>query len=321
MSMNILRKPVSRSRREHRILVGLVSGAMFIAACGGGATEVAPQNTIAQALVSTETTTTVAPTTTTTTPPVKSCDPLPESNLLLNIETDLADEVVRPFLCGLHAAARDLGVGPSALNLALFNDKAAMKEAMGRFLPGMPFEGSQPDIGYFGFMGSDVMFWNYPMTLDYATDEAFIFRVGTHEYFHGVQASLLYGGTIEPSPSWLNEGSAEYFALEMLEDYGYTDHLERWKFGAEVFVADYATNLGTLRNWERTPFPPNLLPYVNYPTAARIAEMLVDLSSKDAVLKTYWIERKAEEPWQQTFERVFGLTVDDFYAMVDAEFS
>ena len=155
--MNILRKPVSRSRREHRILVGLVSGATFIAACGGGATEVAPENTTAQASVSTETTTTVAPTTTTTTPPVKSCDPLPESNLVLNIETDLADEVVRPFLCGLHAAARDLGVGPSALNLALFNDKAAMKEAMGRFLPGMPFEGSQPDIGYFGFVGSDVM--------------------------------------------------------------------------------------------------------------------------------------------------------------------
>ena len=321
--MSFLRTSRSNSRRENRGVFGLVGSALIIAACGGGSTEVAPESTATETTVSTAPSTTVAATTTTSTEPeVKSCDPMPESNLELTIETDLPDEVTKPFICGLHAAALEFGGQALDLTVAMFEDKAAMKSSYERWLPGDPFEGSQADLGYWGLVGSTFVFWNYPMTLDNASNEAFVFRVGTHELFHRLQSSLMYSGSLEASPVWLIEASAEYFALSMLDKYGFNEHLDEWRsFGDAYSILHYATDPGTFAKWESYPFGEGLRPYVNYPIVAEAGAMLAELSSPEAVLKTFWSERTLSEPWQETFERVFGLTVDDFYEMVDAEFT
>ena len=238
----------------------------------------------------------------------------------LNIETDLSDEQIRFFLCGIHAAANDTDAGVTELSLSMFDDMGAMKESIERLLPGRPFEGSPAQQGYYGLIGDSVIFWNYPNTADYREDGAFVFRVGTHEFFHAAQSKMLYGGVIEPQPAWLSEGTAEYFALRMLEKYGFDEHLEWWKSMGDGFVLMNSPTAETFRIWETFgPYPPELPPFLNYPLVARMVGLLAEVSSEEAVLEDYWRERSPEESWQETFSRVFGLSVDDFYVLIDDE--
>lgn len=259
--------------------------------------------------------------TTTTLAPVYTCDPLPESDLVLNIETDLDEAQIAPFLCGIHAAAAELKVEDLELNLSMFEDMAAMKESMERLVPGLVFESSSAANGYYGLIGTNVIFWNYPNTVRERDEFAFVFRVGTHEFFHAVQSTYTSTGDLRGFATWLIEGSAEYFALMMLEKYGFDEHLERWTNFGKIFALNYAVDPGSLRTWETPgPYGEGRAPFLNYPLVADIAKRLADMTSDEAVLETFWREKRPDETWPVTFERVFGMPVEDFYAVIDEEF-
>lgn len=305
---------------------GLIMGAVvFAASCGGGEESISGSSSSATTISDASTvaptpSTTAVETTTTTTLPEEACETIPDSPLALNIETDLSDEQIQFFMCGLHVAANETDVGVTELSLSMFDDMGAMKESIERLLPGTYFENSAAAQGFYGLIGNDVIFWNYPNTADYRDDGAFVFRVGTHELFHVAQSKMMYGGFIEPAPAWLSEGAAEYFALEMLEKYGFDEHLEWWRSMGDGFVLVYSPTAETFRIWETFgPYPPELPPFLNYPLVARMVGLLAEVSSKEAVLEGYWRERSPDESWEETFTRVFGLTVDEFYALIDEE--
>lgn len=320
--MNIVRKPVSRSRREHRILIGLVSGVMIVAACGGGATDVAPENTTAQAPASTETTettTTVAPTTTTLVPP-DPCNPMPTSSTELVIETDLTEEQIKYFVCGLHIAVNEVESAPPLMRLALFNDKEKLYETMATFLPNSSFQGSLGDqLGHAGLFDRDVIYWDYARSVSWAENPAAAFRVGVHEMFHAIQSWQAWDGLGEANPAWIKEGAAEYFAHRMLEKYGFDKHLLVQVALGEDWAAGF-TAIGMLAWWETYGPYPGTFPPINYPVLAAVAARLVDMSSEKALYEDYWQERSPDERWQDTFERVFGISVLKFYEAIDAEF-
>lgn len=298
---------------------------VFAPSCGGGEESISGSSSWATTISDASTvaptpSTTAVETTTTTTLPEEACETIPDSLLVLNIETDLSDEQIRFFMCGLHVAANETDVGVTELSLSMFDDMGAMKESIERLLPGTYFENSMAAQGFYGLIGNDVIFWNYPNTADYRDDGAFVFRVGTHELFHVAQSKMMYGGFIEPAPAWLSEGAAEYFALEMLEKYGFDEHLEWWRSMGDGFVLVYSPTAETFRIWETFgPYPPELPPFLNYPLVARMVGFLAEASSKEAVLEGYWRERSPDESWEETFTRVFGLTVDEFYALIDEE--
>jgi len=246
---------------------------------------------------------------------------MPQSSLVLNIETDLSDEEAAPFLCGIHAAAIELQVEELQLNLSMFKDMTLMAESMERLVPGVPFEQSAAKNGYYGLIGSDVIFWNFLNSRD-NPDFDFVFRVGAHELFHAVQTSLIDGGSLGDFPAWLIEGAAEFFALGMLEKYGYLEHLERWTTFGKVFALNYVNDPGRLATWETSgPYGEGKAPYLNYPLVAEIVGRLASMSSNEAVLRDFWREKSTQETWQVTFERVFGLSVQEFYEIIDSEYS
>ena len=314
-----------------RVVFGLVACSTFWGCSGASNSE---DSEMAQAQVSTSApvstvvttsmaTSTTVETTTTTLAPVYTCDPMPESDLVLNIETDLSEEVIAPFLCGIHAAAVELEIGTLELNVVMFEDMGAMEEVIGRLVPEYPFEWVAN--GYYALLGEKTIYWNYPNTVRERGEFAFVFRVGTHEMFHAAQVSYLNGGTqsgnLGRSLLWLSEGAAEYFALGMLEKYGFDEHLERWTLFGEIFSFNYAVDPGTLKTWNTYgPYGEGKAPFLNYPLVAEIAGRLADMTSDEAVLETFWRETAPGEEWEVTFERVFGMSVDDFYALIDSEY-
>lgn len=311
-----------------RVVFGLVACSTFWG-CSGASnsedSEMAEAQVSTSAPVSTVVTTSMATsttveTTTTTLAPVYTCDPMPESDLVLNIETDLSEEVIAPFLCGIHAAAVELEIGTLELNVVMFEDMVAMEEVIGRLVPEYPFE--RVANGYYALLGEKTIYWNYPNTVRERDEFAFVFRVGTHELFHAAQGVYAKGKLrFGQSLVWLLEGSAEYFALGMLEKYGFDEHLERWTLFGEIFSFNYAVDPGTLKTWNTYgPYGEGKAPFLNYPLVAEIAGRLADMTSDEAVLETFWRETAPDEEWEVTFERVFGMSVDDFYALIDSEY-
>ena len=310
-----------------RVVFGLVACSTFWGCSGASNSEdfeMAEAQVSTSAPVSTVVTTSMATsttveTTTTTLAPVYTCDPMPESDLVLNIETDLSEEVIAPFLCGIHAAAVELEIGTLELNVVMFEDMGAMEEVIGRLVPEYPFE--RVANGYYALLGEKTIYWNYPNTVRERDEFAFVFRVGTHELFHAAQVFYMGEPKLGESLLWLSEGAAEYFALGMLEKYGFDEHLERWTLFGEIFSFNYAIDPGTLKTWDTPgPYGEGRSPFLNYPLVAEITGRLAEMTSDEAVLETFWRETVPDEEWEVTFERVFGMSVDDFYVLIDSEY-
>ena len=317
--MNFLRTSRSNSCRENRGVFGLVGATLIIAACGGGSTEAAPESTAIETTVSTAPSTTVAATTTTLVP-ADPCDPMPTSPTEFVIETDLTDEQIKYFVCGLHVAVNEVESAPPLMRLALFNDKEKLYETMARFLPDAAFRGSFGDqTAHAGLFDRDVIFWDYARSVSWSENPAAAFRVGVHEMFHAVQSWQAWDGLGESNPAWIKEGVAEYFAHRMLEKYGFEKHLLVQQALGEDWAAGF-TAIGMLAWWETYGPYPGGFPPIQYPVLAAVAARLVEVSSEEALYVEYWKERSPDERWQDTFERVFGISVQKFYEAIDAEF-
>lgn len=128
-----------------------------------------------------------------------------------------------------------------------------------------------------------------------------------HEYSHAIQEYL--APSVDRGPAWLIEGVANRWSAQFHEARGfrtYDDHLRE-------------TTLPLAR---RTPLPLEALEdglfvdgftVANYNIVHVAIDWLVELNGEDRTFR-YHQERASHESWQEAFQAVFGLSIDEFYA-------
>ena len=131
-------------------------------------------------------------------------------------------------------------------------------------------------------------------------------RALPHEYSHALQDSLVK--VVDTTPAWITEGVANRWSALYYDATGETPYA--------VHVRD--TVLPSAR---RTPIPLEamegnlfLADYAgpNYSVAHLAVDWLVALAGEDRTFD-YYRQRSNYETWQDAFEGVFGISVDDFY--------
>jgi len=151
-----------------------------------------------------------------------------------------------------------------------------------------------------------------------------------HELVHVVQWRVSGGDAaaarrLGAEPFWLVETPPTWFADHTMSSVAFD--ADRRAVAAQV--AARAIGFPGLQRWESAEgFGTWDAPATRLPTALRFAalveigRLLVDRAGPEALLHGYWMARTDNvEPWSVTFERVFGMTVDRFYAEVDAHFA
>ncbi|MBU3701316.1 MAG: hypothetical protein FGM58_04620 [Acidimicrobiia bacterium] len=151
-----------------------------------------------------------------------------------------------------------------------------------------------------------------------------------HEMFHVVQWRAVGGdGTasrrLAAEPFWLVETAPQWFADRLMAAGGFAAEQRTVAASVDERSADFPG----LARWETAAgFGTWDPPSTRLPTALRFAalpaigQLLVDRAGPDSLLHDYWVERAVTtEPWPVTFERVFGLSVAEFYAEVDRSFA
>ena len=129
----------------------------------------------------------------------------------------------------------------------------------------------------------------------------------THVYQHdqlGRQHEIRSDGNPLDGPKWLFEGVAEYVANHVSNAKESDGQISYFRMEDLSTAKDFSLAMRFYKNKE---------PYV---VALRGVDHLVWLVGEKKVLFDYWEERGErgkEEPWEATFERVFGISVEDFY--------
>lgn len=152
----------------------------------------------------------------------------------------------------------------------------------------------------------------------------------THELFHVAQWRQVGGDPsasrrLAAEPFWLVETAPTWFADRTMSSTAFD--ADRRVVAAQV--ADRAIGFPGLRRWETAEgFGTWDPPATRLPTALRFAalvevgRLLVERAGADALLHDYWAARAVtDEPWTVTFARVFGVTVEGFYAEVADRFA
>ena len=126
----------------------------------------------------------------------------------------------------------------------------------------------------------------------------------SHEYFHAIQ-KYLSGDNYRGTPPWIYEGSAVY-----------TDFQHRYSEGQTSYEQAYTflwSTLGiALHAWTEASTQGSRATTVGYVAM----EWLADESSEHAIID-YFGALKSAEDWETAFERAFGLSVSEFYAMFE----
>ncbi|MCY3883177.1 MAG: carboxypeptidase-like regulatory domain-containing protein [Chloroflexi bacterium] len=130
-------------------------------------------------------------------------------------------------------------------------------------------------------------------------------RALAHEYAHAVQLTAGHG----ESAAWLVEGVAERWSdqydghagNDTAEADGRDEAIRSTRF-VEAALADMESHAGFTAQGAG-----------GYGLAHLAADWLATIAGGDGALFGYFDARTNEEDWQVTFERVFGMGVDDFY--------
>ena len=132
-----------------------------------------------------------------------------------------------------------------------------------------------------------------------------------HEYFHAIQVLPQFDAIsrgIEPRwmPDWIREGSAEWFATNVLSEnfdflvnyqrnYSEID-LYRNKFSAEAIARVLTVNNGQSDNG-----------FYQYNVGAKVAEALVVLKGVDSILEFYKLGAQGQT-FESAFQAIYGIT-------------
>jgi hypothetical protein len=135
-----------------------------------------------------------------------------------------------------------------------------------------------------------------------------------HEYVHIYQGDTLGDGA-DASPMWFIEGMAEYLAYDAIVDLGIVDQAAVDDFN--TFAVRYSGyHVGPLEEIEAIwDFQSAEGPV--YPLAyLAVGRLVGELPSKS--LEAYLQAVDDGANWRKTFQKAFGLKLDDFYAQFDA---
>jgi hypothetical protein len=133
-------------------------------------------------------------------------------------------------------------------------------------------------------------------------------KAAASEAFHVHQYALM--GRRVDGPAWLIEGSANYVGYLAQGDDGLRQWAERRSAIGQIGLA----RLTNAAQYQETPL--NAV-YDDASTAA--VELLVQKTSLEKVKTEYWAARAASsESWEQTFQRVFGISADEFLRTIAA---
>jgi hypothetical protein len=248
-----------------------------------------------------------------------ACEKPPESGVKIRVETDLpmSSQYIRLAVCGIHAAAAAFPDGPTETLLVAYSDPERLSQRFAE-LSGSPVEEVRRWVASSGAISYEdtTIFFNVGNFIEWNLPDGFIFNVGAHEWYHTYTARQFFlGGLPDPvnkmllqEPVWMLEATAQWFGSEQASIYGYAageqfQREEGAKFQAPRFtdLEEWETNEG-LQSYQLLPL---------------IGDLLVEESSRTAFLRTYWeVRARTTEPWQNTFEKVFGIDVPTFYAKV-----
>lgn len=131
-----------------------------------------------------------------------------------------------------------------------------------------------------------------------------------HEYAHAIQLTVGAG----PSPAWLVEGAAERWSAQYYDDAGgdtYEAHVRDFAIPGARFIQSPLEEFESLSNFKAYGPPA-------YGLVHLAVDWLASHADGDEALLGYFDARSHGEDWQVTFERVFGMGVDDFYASFGA---
>ncbi len=131
-----------------------------------------------------------------------------------------------------------------------------------------------------------------------------------HEYAHAIQFTVGAGA----SPAWLIEGAAERWSAQYYDDVGgatYEAHVRDVAIPSARFIQRPLEELESLATFKAYGGGA-------YGLVHLAVDWLASHADGDEALLGYFDARSHEEDWQVTFERVFGMGVDDYYASFGA---
>ena len=134
-------------------------------------------------------------------------------------------------------------------------------------------------------------------------------KISAHELFHLFQQAWSYPGW---EPTWIREGTAEFFAFRALDAGGALSYAEERR---HRLVPGGKRVVKTLREMESGQTFHNATD--PYPFALLAAELLASYAGEDAVLRFYMLEQPGIT-WQEAFQVAFGMTLDGFYELFEA---
>jgi hypothetical protein len=123
-------------------------------------------------------------------------------------------------------------------------------------------------------------------------------------------------------PTWFHFGAPDYMGMQAYFDSGYwalTNQGAPREEQARIVAAAYAGTSVSLRGLRSiAPWNDSPDPQVFYDLSYAAVSVLVDRAGMRAPFE-YWQRLADGECWDEAFQHSFGLTVDDFYSVFEAE--
>ncbi|MCH8190399.1 MAG: hypothetical protein IIC80_03485 [Chloroflexi bacterium] len=155
-------------------------------------------------------------------------------------------------------------------------------------------------------------------------------KIMTHEYFHVLQWQLLGSGffgkttnfsldQVRPSgPNWLMEGAAELVGHSAVADSGFQSltEIKNQHVQEARFVTAALESMETNTGFQTAGGAVYDLGFVATDFLLTVT-LACSTSPAEPSLAAYWQAIGDDAPWQEAFESVFGLQIDEFYQRFD----
>lgn len=134
-----------------------------------------------------------------------------------------------------------------------------------------------------------------------------------HEYFHTLQSWL--SQRLDSIPTWLVEGSADYFSFRIASDQGLVLTSRNATFdGERADRVTFAKTRQPLSTYESA-----FGNYDAYATGFLATDYLVDNYGSTKSIQDIWVALKDRpRDWKRAFSKIYGISVDQFYAEFEA---
>lgn len=308
--MNSAQEGVVVALSRRRLLAALAAQSLLIA-CGRSSRRAMESVTTTSSplantvTIVTTTSSTSIPTTTTTVPPVA---------LTVMNDSGVTAEEIELITRILKLANSELGATGS-LQVYVYSDLEELLRS-GAFIPAAVEHRrmiySQGNVAEAGAGKVIIYMPNFRRNQDKE-------KIVIHEYYHELQSHHLGSRLIQPDagvpsagPSWLIEGSAEYFGYKVASASGLASYSSVRQRGVRS-----SRQLSPLSEYENLRKFNAAGPEGIWAFGVLTTEFMVTRYGEGNVRAEYWKAVKGASGWQQAFANAFGEPVEDFYRVYE----